>query len=87
MDRSIVVIAASPYLVCLFRVYARTIHGEAAGKSDSQRMTNNPSIPVDDLRIGLYVELDLKWFEHPFAFSAFRIRSEEQIRTIRSLGL
>ena len=50
-------------------------------------MPNKPSISVDDLRIGLYVELDLKWFEHPFAFSAFRIRSEDQIRTLRSLGL
>jgi len=42
---------------------------------------------MDQLRIGLYVVLDLSWFEHPFAFSHFKIKSEEQIRTIRSLGL
>jgi putative nucleotidyltransferase with HDIG domain len=55
--------------------------------SDSEGMPNHPNIAVDELRIGLYVELDLKWFEHPFAFSAFRIKSEEQIRTLRGLGL
>lgn len=35
----------------------------------------------------MYVHLDLKWFDHPFAFSHFKITSEEQIKTIRGLGL
>jgi putative nucleotidyltransferase with HDIG domain len=42
---------------------------------------------MDQLCVGLYVELDLKWFEHPFAFSCFKIKSEDQISTLRSLGL
>ncbi|HSG23417.1 MAG TPA: HD domain-containing phosphohydrolase [Azonexus sp.] len=42
---------------------------------------------MDQLRIGLYVFLDLTWFQHPFAFSHFKIKSEEQIETIRGLGL
>jgi putative nucleotidyltransferase with HDIG domain len=42
---------------------------------------------MDQLCVGLYVELDLKWFEHPFAFSCFKIKSEDQISTMRSLGL
>ena len=50
-------------------------------------MPNNANITMDQLRVGLYVYLDLKWFEHPFAFSHFKIKNEEQIRTIRSLGL
>lgn len=50
-------------------------------------MPNHPTITVDKLHIGLYVELDLKWFEHPFAFSSFRIKSEDQIQTLQSLGL
>jgi putative nucleotidyltransferase with HDIG domain len=50
-------------------------------------VADHPSITVDKLWIGLYVELDLKWFEHPFAFSSFRIKSEDQIATIRSLGV
>jgi len=44
-------------------------------------------ISVDQLQVGLYVHLDLKWFEHPFAFSHFKIKTEEQLRTIRSLGI
>ena len=44
-------------------------------------------IAMDQLRVGQYVHLDLKWFEHPFAFSQFKIKTEEQIKVIRSLGL
>jgi putative nucleotidyltransferase with HDIG domain len=50
-------------------------------------MPEQLNISVDQLRIGLYVYLDVKWFEHPFAFNNFKIRSEDQIATIRSLGL
>lgn len=42
---------------------------------------------MDQLRVGLYVFLDLSWFEHPFPFGHFKIKTEEQIRTIRGLGL
>jgi len=45
------------------------------------------TISVDQLQVGQYVHLDLKWFEHPFAFSHFKIKSEAQIRTISGLGL
>lgn len=47
----------------------------------------NSFVTMDQLRTGLYVCLDLKWFEHPFAFNNFRIKDEEQISIIRSLGL
>lgn len=50
-------------------------------------MPERYSIAVDQLRVGLYVFLDVKWFEHPFAFNNFKIKSEDQIATIRSLGL
>jgi len=50
-------------------------------------MSDNSSVTMDQLRVGLYVVLDVSWFEHPFAFSHFKIKTEEQIRTIRSLGL
>jgi len=42
---------------------------------------------MDQLRVGLYIFLDLSWFEHPFPFGHFKIKTEEQIRTIRGLGL
>lgn len=44
-------------------------------------------LSMDQLQVGLYVHLDLKWFEHPFAFSHFKIKSQGQIKVIRSLGL
>jgi putative nucleotidyltransferase with HDIG domain len=48
---------------------------------------DNQVIAIDGLRIGQYVHLDLKWFEHPFAFGHFKIKSQEQIDTLRDLGL
>ena len=46
-----------------------------------------PTIPVDALRIGLYIHLELGWMSHPFALSHFKIASDDQIATIRGLGL
>jgi putative nucleotidyltransferase with HDIG domain len=39
------------------------------------------------LRVGLFVHLDLTWVHHPFPFSSFKIKNDEQIATIRALGL
>ncbi|MEW6164851.1 MAG: HD domain-containing phosphohydrolase [Pseudomonadota bacterium] len=44
-------------------------------------------IDVADLRIGLYVYLDLGWMQHPFALNNFKITSRDQIDTILKLGL
>lgn len=44
-------------------------------------------IDVSDLRIGHYVYLDLGWMRHPFALSNFKITGQEQIDTIRQLGI
>ena len=48
---------------------------------------DNSYITMDQLKVGLYVYLDLKWFEHPFAFNNFKIKDEEQIAVIKTLGL
>jgi putative nucleotidyltransferase with HDIG domain len=45
------------------------------------------TIAVDDLRIGMFVHLDLGWWAHPFALSSFRLTSAEQIATIKGLGV
>lgn len=45
------------------------------------------TVATQDLRIGMYVHLDLSWMHHPFALSSFRIASAEEIETIRGLGL
>ena len=39
------------------------------------------------LRVGIYVHLDLSWMQHPFPLSHFKIKDEAQIRTIQALGL
>ncbi len=40
-----------------------------------------------ELRLGLYVELELGWMAHPFPKGSFKITSTRQIETIRGLGL
>ena len=44
-------------------------------------------IDIQHLRVGLYVHLDLGWMDHPFAFSHFKITTEEQMGLLRGLGL
>lgn len=46
-----------------------------------------PYADVDDLRIGMFVHLDLGWMAHPFPRGSFKLSSADQIQTIRSLGL
>jgi putative nucleotidyltransferase with HDIG domain len=46
-----------------------------------------PAIAVEQLRVGMYVHLDVGWLAHPFPLSSFRIDRPEQIDTIRALGL
>jgi putative nucleotidyltransferase with HDIG domain len=48
---------------------------------------NDYNISVDQLQIGVYVYLDVGWMKHPFSFNNFKIRNEDQLRTIGSLGL
>lgn len=45
------------------------------------------TIETAELRVGMFVHLDLGWMSHPFARSSFRIADAGQIATIRSLGL
>jgi putative nucleotidyltransferase with HDIG domain len=44
-------------------------------------------IKPEQLRIGLYVHIDLGWMDHPFTFNNFKIKDEQQILEIRKLGL
>lgn len=51
-------------------------------------MTDKPHyIKPDQLRIGLYVHLDLGWMDHPFTFNNFKIKDKGQIAEIRKLRL
>jgi HD-GYP domain-containing protein (c-di-GMP phosphodiesterase class II) len=44
-------------------------------------------IAVDELRIGMYIELDLGWMSHPFPTGSFKISTNRQIEALRGLGL
>ncbi len=47
---------------------------------------DNIFITVDQLRVGIYVHLDLGWADHPFTFNSFKIKNKQQVQTIRRLG-
>ena len=42
-------------------------------------------VDVNQLQIGMFVELGVGWMAHPFPVGSFKISSEKQIETIRSL--
>ena len=45
------------------------------------------TIDVAQLLPGMFIELDVGWLAHPFPTSHFKITSQKQIDTIRTLGL
>lgn len=44
-------------------------------------------VDVRQLKVGMFVHLDVGWMGHPFALNSFKLTSDEQIATIRSLGV
>ena len=44
-----------------------------------------PLVLPEQLRIGLYVHIDLPWTDHPFTFNSFKIRTQAQLDTLRAL--
>jgi putative nucleotidyltransferase with HDIG domain len=51
------------------------------------RETEGSYLSADELRVGIFVIIDLPWFKHPFTLNSFKIRSEDQLREVRSLHL
>ncbi|MBV5298604.1 MAG: DUF3391 domain-containing protein [Rhodoferax sp.] len=49
--------------------------------------TRSETIDVTQLRVGMYIELELGWMAHPFPTGSFKISSDKQIDVIRGLGL
>lgn len=45
------------------------------------------TIDVEQLRVGMFIHLDLSWMQHPFPVGSFRITQPQQIDKIRGLGL
>lgn len=44
-------------------------------------------LDVQQLRVGHYIYLPLKWGQHPFLLNSFKIKSDEQLNIIKQLGL
>ncbi|MDO9316566.1 MAG: DUF3391 domain-containing protein [Burkholderiaceae bacterium] len=44
-------------------------------------------IDVSALRLGMFIHLEGGWLSHPFPRSSFKITSEDQLLTLRSLGI
>ncbi|MFG6448025.1 HD-GYP domain-containing protein [Roseateles sp. BYS180W] len=44
-------------------------------------------IDVEELKVGMFIHLDLGWMSHPFPLSSFKLASEDQLLILRRLGL
>ena len=49
--------------------------------------TADPLIDVSQLKVGMFIHLDLGWLSHPFPLSSFKLTSEDQLSILRRLGL
>ena len=50
-------------------------------------VTSTVLIEVSQLRVGMFVQLDMSWVRHPFPANGFRLTSLAQIDALRDLGL
>jgi HD-GYP domain-containing protein (c-di-GMP phosphodiesterase class II) len=53
----------------------------------SAEVNSSILIDVSQLRVGMFIQLDLGWMHHPFPVSSFRVASIDQIATLKELGL
>ena len=44
-------------------------------------------IAIDQVRIGMFIKLDLSWFQHSFPMNSFKITNEQQIKELLALKL
>ncbi|MEJ2764833.1 HD-GYP domain-containing protein [Photobacterium sp. MCCC 1A19761] len=44
-------------------------------------------ISIERIQVGLHIKLPLQWMDHPFLFSEFKIKDQQQINLIRRMGL
>jgi putative nucleotidyltransferase with HDIG domain len=46
-------------------------------------------VEIETCRVqpGMFIHLDLGWMDHPFPWNRFKLRSEDEVRVLRGLGL
>ena len=49
--------------------------------------SSDPLIDVNQLKVGMFIHLDLGWMSHPFPLSSLKLSSEDQLLVLRRLGL
>lgn len=49
-------------------------------------VTNSILIDVGQLQMGMFVQLEVGWMNHPFPVNSFKITSAQQIRVLQGLG-
>jgi len=52
-------------------------------KTDRKKIKLAP----DDLVVGLYIDLELGWSDHPFTFSKFKIKNNKDLKAVQSLKI
>ncbi len=55
--------------------------------NDSNQPASPHYLPPEQLRVGIFIELELTWFKHNFARSAFKIKNEAQLQEVLALRL
>lgn len=53
--------------------------------AESSLQNSNFYVASDQLRVGLFIHIDLPWFRHPFTLNSFKIKTEDQLRELRAL--
>lgn len=51
------------------------------------KKSNSNYVNVDQIQIGMFIELELGWMSHPFPTGSFKVMSSKQIETITGLGV
>ena len=61
----------------------------AKTSDDSRKLDKSDTLVLnpENLRVGMYVDLNCGWFRHPFPRRSFKLSSPSQIATIKGLGL
>ena len=49
--------------------------------------SSDPVIDVSQVKVGMFIHLDLGWMSHPFPLSSFKLSTEDQLVILRRLGL
>jgi putative nucleotidyltransferase with HDIG domain len=44
-------------------------------------------IAIEQVKIGMFIKLDLSWFEHSFSMNSFKITNQQQLNELRALNL